>query len=59
MMITTERFRIKRCRSIYIYGIAQTQEERELVIKEGKEILDVKDVIASILLADDLRIKKN
>ena len=46
-------------KKIYIYGIAQTQEERELVIKEGKEILDVKDVIASILLADDLRIKKN
>ena len=46
-------------KKIYVYGIAQTQEERDLVIKEGKEILDVKEVIASILLADDLRIKKN
>ena len=27
--------------------------------KEAKEILDVKDVIASILLVNDLRIKKD
>ena len=29
------------------------------VIKEAKEILDVEDVIASILLVEDLRIQKN
>ena len=35
------------------------KEERELVVNEAKEILDVKDVIASILLVEDLRIQKN
>ena len=46
-------------KKIYIYGIAMSKEEREIVINEAKEILDVKDVIASILLAEDLRIQKN
>ena len=46
-------------KKIYIYGIAQTTEEREEVISEAKEILDVEDVIASILLVEDLRIQKN
>ena len=43
---------------IYIYGIANTSEEKELVIKEAKEILDATNVVASILLVDDLRIQK-
>ena len=34
-------------------------QERDLVIEEAKQILDVEDVIASILLVDDLRIQKN
>ena len=46
-------------KKIYIYGIALTDEEKSLVISEAKEILDVEDVIASILLVDNLRIKKN
>ncbi len=46
-------------KKIFIYGIAHTSEERKKVIDEAKEILDVEDVIASILLVDDLRIKKN
>jgi len=46
-------------KKIYVYGIAETSEEREEVINEAKEILDVEDVIASILLVDDLRIQKN
>ena len=46
-------------KKIYIYGLAITSDERDLVIKEAKEILDVEDVIASILLVDDLRIQKN
>ena len=46
-------------KKIYIYGIAITSEEKETVIKEAKEILDVDDVIASILLVDNLRIQKN
>ena len=35
-----------------------TSEEKDLVIKEAEEILDVEDVIASIILVDDLRIQK-
>ena len=46
-------------KKIYIYGISQTKDEKDLVIKEAKEILDVEDVIASILLVDNLRIKTN
>ena len=46
-------------KKIYVYGIAETKEERDEVINEAKEILDVEDVIASILLVDDLRIQKN
>ena len=46
-------------KKIYVYGIALTLDEKELVVKEAKEILDVEDVIASILIADDLRIQKN
>ena len=45
-------------KKIYIYGIALTSEEKDLVISEAKEILDVEDVIASIILVEDLRIQK-
>ena len=34
-------------------------DERDLVMGEAKEILDVQDVIASIMLVEDLRIQKN
>ena len=46
-------------KKIYIYGIAITSKERELVLKEANEILDVADVVASIMLVEDLRIQKN
>ena len=46
-------------KKIYIYGIALTSDERKLVINEAKEILDVEDIIASILLVEDLRVQKN
>ena len=36
-----------------------TTAEKDSVIEEAKQILDVKDVIASILLVEDLRIQKN
>ena len=45
-------------KKIYIYGIALTSDEKDEVIKETKEILDVEDVVASILLVDDLRVHK-
>jgi len=46
-------------KKIYIYGISRTKDEKDLVITEAKEILDVEEVIASILLVDNLRIKTN
>ena len=44
---------------IYVYGIAETKEEKEEIIKEAKMILDVEDVITSILMMNDLRVIKN
>ena len=46
-------------KKIFIYGISLTAEERKEVISEAKEILDVKEVITSIVLVEDLRIQKN
>ena len=45
-------------KKIYVYGISLTSKEKDEVIKEAKEILDVEDVIASIILVEDLRIQK-
>ena len=45
-------------KKIYIYGIALTSEEKDLVISEAKEIPDVEGVIASIILVEDLRIQR-
>ena len=45
-------------KKIYVYGIALTSEEKDLVVSEAKEITDVEDVIASIILVEDLRIQK-
>ncbi len=46
-------------KKIYVYGIAITLDEKKEVINEAKQILDVENVIASILLVDNLRIQKN
>ena len=46
-------------KKIFIYGISLTSDERKEVINEAKEILDVEDVVASIVLVEDLRIQKN
>ena len=46
-------------KKIYVYGIAEDRDERSEVINEAKQILDVEDVIASILLLEDLRVQKN
>ena len=46
-------------KKIYIYGIANSEDEKKEVINEAKQILDIEDVIASILLVKDLRIQKN
>ena len=44
---------------IYVYGIAETKEEKEEIIKEAKMILDVEDVVTSIIMMNDLRVIKN
>ena len=46
-------------KKIFIYGIALTIKERKKVIDKAKNILDVKDVVASIFLVEDLRIQKD
>ncbi len=46
-------------KKVYVYGIALTTEEKDLVISEAKEIQDVENVIASIILVEDLRIQKD
>ena len=46
-------------KKIFIYGISLTADERKEAINEAKEILDVEDVIASIILVEELRIQKN
>ena len=46
-------------KKIYVYGIALTSEEKDEVISEAKEILDVENVITSILLVEDLRVQKD
>ena len=45
-------------KKIYIYGIALVPEEKDLVISEAKEILDVEGVVASIMLVEDLGIQR-
>ena len=45
-------------KKIYVYGIALTSEEKNLVVSEAKEIVDVIDVVVSIMLVEDLRIQK-
>ena len=46
-------------KKVYIYGIALSEEERREVINEAKQVLDVEDVVASILLVEDLSRQKN
>ena len=44
---------------VYVFGIAHDEAERREVVNEAKEILYVKDVIASILLIEDLSRSKD
>ena len=46
-------------KKIYIYGISIDEAERREVINEAKQVLDVEDVIASILLISDLSRQSN
>ena len=46
-------------KKIYIYGIAYSEYEKDEILTEANEILDVEDVVMSILFVEDLRIQKN
>ena len=46
-------------KKVYLYGIATDEDERAEVINEAKQVLDVEDVIASILLLEDLSRQNN
>ena len=39
--------------------LKEAKQQRDSLLKEAREILDVEDVIASIILVDDLRIQKD
>ena len=39
---------------IYVFGIAHDENEKKEIIQEAKQIVDVKEVISSILLVSDL-----
>jgi len=43
----------------YLEKLSNQFGETEFSIKEAKEILDVEDVIASILIVENLRIQKD
>jgi len=43
----------------YIFGIAQSEDEKKEIINEAKQIVDLKELIPSILMASELRIQKN
>ena len=45
-------------KKVYLYGIATDEDERAEVINEAKQVTDVEEVVASILLASDLSRKK-
>ena len=42
----------------YIFGIAHSQDEKKEIIQEAKQIVDVKEVITSILMVSDLSRQK-
>ena len=39
---------------IYVFGIAQDENEKKEIIQEAKQIVDVKEVVTSILMVSDL-----
>ena len=42
----------------YIFGIAHTDDEKKEIIQEAKQIVDLKEIITSILMISDLSRKK-
>ena len=38
----------------YVFGIAQSENEKKEIIQEGKQIVDLKELVTSILMVSDL-----
>ena len=38
----------------YVFGIAHNENEKKEIIQEAKQIVDLKELVTSILLTDDL-----
>ena len=45
-------------KKIYVFGIARNEEEKREIIQEAKQIVDVKEIITSILMVSDLSRQK-
>ena len=58
VLIDSDPAAIKEAQSIDAFVLMGDVSRRD-ALKEAKDILDVEDIIASILLVDDLRIQKN
>ena len=43
----------------YIFGIAHTEKEKKEIFQEAKQIVDLKELVPSILMIDDLSRKKD
>ena len=43
----------------YVFGIAHTEDEKKEIIQEAKQIVDLKELVTSILLVSDLSRQKN
>ena len=43
----------------YVFGIAHTADEKKEIIQEAKQIVDLKELVTSILLVSDLSRQKN
>ncbi|MCH2377338.1 MAG: BON domain-containing protein [Pelagibacterales bacterium] len=44
---------------IYVFGIAHNENEKKEIIQEAKQIVDVKEVVTSILMVSDLSIQSD
>ena len=43
----------------YVFGIAHTEDEKKEIISESKQIVDLKELVTSILMISDLSRQKN
>jgi osmotically-inducible protein OsmY len=43
----------------YVFGIAYTEDEKKEIIQEAKQIVDLKELVTSILLVSNLSRQRN